>query len=249
MRKIYKTLILMALLSTSFTMCVNANDINVANNKADSDISIKNGEKVLNIELKEAVETALKNNYDIQLSKTGLEKAEATVEEARSAKRPTVKYSWQAGRAKATVPSAEQIQLLKELHISIPIDPKTVVGTRYTQNLNVIWPVWTGGAAENAIDAAKYAESVSKTDIYQKEADVKLAATEAYFGYLKTLNMVEVTNKAVQNLSEHVNNVKLQYDAGIVAKLDVLSSEVSLANAKEMNIAAKNYKARCPAAR
>ena len=250
MRKIYKTLILMALLSTSFTMCVNANDINAANNKADSDISIKNGEKVLNIELKEAVETALKNNYDIQLSKTGLEKAEATVEEARSSKRPTVKYSWQAGRAKVTVPSAEQIQLLKginkelnkKLSFTIPISSKTVVGTRYTQNLNVIWPVWTGGAAENAIDAAKYAESVSKTDIYQKEADVKLSATEAYFGYLKTLNMVEVTNKAVQNLSEHVNNVKLQYDAGIVAKLDVLSSEVSLANAKEMNIAAKNYK-------
>ena len=116
MRKIYKTLILMALLSTSFTMCVNANDINAANNKADSDISIKNGEKVLNIELKEAVETALKNNYDIQLSKTGLEKAEATVEEARSAKRPTVKYSWQAGRAKVIVPSAEQIHLLKELN-------------------------------------------------------------------------------------------------------------------------------------
>lgn len=237
MKKIYKSLLAMALISTSFTMCVNANE-----NKTND---------ILNIELKQVVETALKNNYDIQISKTGLEKAKATVSEAKAAKRPTLKYNWQAGRAQVKVPSEQEIQMgrvinkkLESLHMPplFPTEQQKVIGNQYTQNLTVVWPLWTGGMAENAIDAAKYAENISKTDIYQKEADTKLAATEAYYGYLKTLNMVEVSDKAVENLTEHVKNVKLQYEAGIVAKLDVLSSEVSLANAKENNISAKNYK-------
>lgn len=237
MKKIYKSIVLAALISGSFTMCIHAN------------VDIKN--ETLNIELNKVVEMALSNNYEIQISKTGLEKAKATVEEAKAAKNPTVKYSWQAGRAKIKYPSEQELQLgkqinrqLKKMHIDpiFPEEQKNIIGNQYNQNITVVWPLWTGGMAENAIDAAKYAENVSRTDVYQKEADIKLQATEAYYGYLKTLNMVDVSNKAVENLSEHAKNVKLQYDAGIVAKLDVLSSEVSLANAKENNISAKNYK-------
>ncbi|CUP85648.1 Outer membrane efflux protein [Bacteroides xylanisolvens] len=46
--------------------------------------------------------------------------------------------------------------------------------------------------------------------------------------------------QSVTDYASHLNNVQQQFDAGIVAKLDVLSSNVSLANAKQKSIAADN---------
>lgn len=183
-------------------------------------------QRTLDIDLKGAVMAAIANNRSIRLSELSRKQAEAAVSEAAAAKNPSLSYSWSGGRSKTV--AATQAGNVKS------------IATRYSNGLAVTWPIWTGGAVEAAIDAARYAEHIADVDVYETEADTKLHAVTAYYQYLEALNLKDVADESVTNYSGHLTNVEQQYHAGIVAKLDVLSSNVSLADAKQSSIAAKN---------
>ena len=102
------------------------------------------------------------------------------------------------------------------------------------------WPVWTFGKIEGAIDAARYQKNIADLEVYKTEADTKLSAVKAYYQYLEMIKLAEVQELSVGDYASHLTNVQQQFDAGVVAKLDVLTSQVSLANAKQQSIAANN---------
>ncbi|HWR40558.1 MAG TPA: TolC family protein, partial [Patescibacteria group bacterium] len=57
---------------------------------------------------------------------------------------------------------------------------------------------------------------------------------------LSCKNLQQVREEAVKQLSEHLKNVEAQMAVGNVAKVDVLRSEVELANAKQSMVTAQN---------
>lgn len=177
----------------------------------------------MDIDLKGAVTTAIQNNRDITIAELKLREAEADVSAVAAKKNPSVNYSWQRNQ----------------------YPTQHVAGTQssnhgYSQGINVSWPIWTFGKVEGAIDAARYQKNIADLDVYKTEADTKLAAVQAYYQYLEAVKLAEVQAQSVTDYASHLNNVQQQFDAGIVAKLDVLSSNVSLANAKQKSIAADN---------
>lgn len=180
----------------------------------------------MDIDLKGAVTTAIQNNRDITIAELKRREAEADVSAAAAKKNPSVSYSWQRNQYPTQVVT-------------------TASGTQssnhgYSQGINVSWPIWTFGKVEGAIDAARYQKNIADLNVYKTEADTKLAAVQAYYQYLEAVKLAEVQAQSVTDYASHLNNVQQQFDAGIVAKLDVLSSNVSLANAKQKSIAADN---------
>ena len=180
----------------------------------------------MDIDLKGAVTTAIQNNRDITIAELKLREAEADVSAAAAKKNPSVSYSWERNQYPTQVVT-------------------TVAGTQssnhgYSQGIKVSWPIWTFGKVEGAIDAARYQKNIADLNVYKTEADTKLAAVQAYYQYLEAIKLAEVQAQSVTDYASHLNNVQQQFDAGIVAKLDVLSSNVSLANAKQKSIAADN---------
>ena len=180
----------------------------------------------MDIDLKGAVTTAIQNNRDITIAELKRREAEADVSAAVAKKNPSVSYSWQRNQYPTQVVT-------------------TALGTKssnhgYSQGINVSWPIWTFGKVEGAIDAARYQKNIADLNVYKTEADTKLAAVQAYYQYLEAIKLAEVQAQSVTDYASHLNNVQQQFDAGIVAKLDVLSSNVSLANAKQKSIAADN---------
>ena len=180
----------------------------------------------MDIDLKGAVTTAIQNNRDITIAELKLRDAEADVSAVTAKKNPSVSYSWQRNQYPTQVAT-------------------TALGTKssnhgYSQGINVSWPIWTFGKVEGAIDAARYQKNIADLNVYKTEADTKLAAVQAYYQYLEAIKLAEVQAQSVTDYASHLNNVQQQFDAGIVAKLDVLSSNVSLANAKQKSIAADN---------
>lgn len=69
---------------------------------------------------------------------------------------------------------------------------------------------------------------------------LQLSATTAYFNVLQTRNLFEVSKQAVVDFASHLKNVQAQFDAGTVARSDVLQTEVQLANAQDGLIKAQN---------
>ncbi len=180
----------------------------------------------MDIDLKGAVTTAIQNNRDITIAELKRREAEADVSAVAAKKNPSVSYSWQRNQYPTQVVT-------------------TALGTQssnhgYSQGINVSWPIWTFGKVEGAIDAARYQKNIADLTVYKTEADTKLAAVQAYYQYLEAVKLAEVQAQSVTDYASHLNNVQQQFDAGIVAKLDVLSSNVSLANAKQKSIAADN---------
>ena len=180
----------------------------------------------MDIDLKGAVTTAIQNKRDITIAEVERREAEADVSAAAAKKNPSISYSWQRNQYPTQVVT-------------------TGAGTqssnhRYSQGINVSWDIWTFGKVEGAIDAARYQKNIADLNVYKTEADTKLAAVQAYYQYLEAIKLAEVQAQSVTDYASHLNNVQQQFDAGIVAKLDVLSSNVSLANAKQKSIAADN---------
>lgn len=180
----------------------------------------------MDIDLKGAVTTAIQNNRDITIAELKRREAEADVSAAAAKKNPSLSYSWERNQYPTQVVT-------------------TGAGTQssnhgYSQGINVSWPIWTFGKVEGAIDAARYQKNIADLNVYKTEADTKLAAVQAYYQYLEAIKLAEVQAQSVTDYASHLNNVQQQFDAGIVAKLDVLSSNVSLANAKQKSIAADN---------
>ncbi len=207
---------------------VNFNNMLLQKNLGDAIADVAAPEAAnLDIDLKGAVTTAIQNNRDITIAELQRKEAEADVSSAAAAKNPSLSYSWAGSQSKAEVARAQS---------------RTGVADNrsYSQGLEVKWPVWTFGKLEGAIDAARYAKNSADLDVYKTEADTKLAAVQAYYKYLEAIKLADVQAQSVNDYANHLNNVQQQFDAGIVAKLDVLTSNVSLANAKQQKIAADN---------
>ena len=209
----------------------------------------------LDIDLRGAVSTAIRNNRDITIADLQRIEAEADVSSAAAAKNPSVKYSWQGTQAKTqktAVPGSgvgtEKVNVKGSNGTTIPITPIYTYATgnsisanrSYQQGLNMTWPVWTFGKLEGAIDEARYQKNIADLTYYKTEADTKLSAVKAYYTYLENIKLADVQAMSVNDYASHLNNVQQQFDAGIVAKLDVLTSSTSLANAKQSKIAADN---------
>lgn len=178
----------------------------------------------LDIDLRGAVSTAIQNNRDITIADLNRKVAAAAVSEVAAKKNPSVSYNWNRTDYKA-------------------VQTGGVIGSNthtYAQNLKVTWPIWTFGKVEGAIDVARYQRNVKDLDYYKTEADTKLAAVKAYYTYLENIKLADVQAQSVDDYASHLKNVQQQFDAGIVAKLDVLTSSTSLANAKQSKIAADN---------
>ena len=206
---------------------VNFNNMLLQKNLASSITEAAAPETVaMDIDLKGAVTTAIQNNRDITIAELKRRDAEADVSAVAAKKNPSVNYTWQRNQYPTQVVT-------------------TALGTQssnhgYSQGINVSWPIWTFGKVEGAIDAARYQKNIADLNVYKTEADTKLAAVQAYYQYLEAVKLAEVQAQSVTDYASHLNNVQQQFNAGIVAKLDVLSSNVSLANAKQKSIAADN---------
>lgn len=179
----------------------------------------------LDIDLRGAVSTAIQNNRDITIADLQRIEAEADVSSAAAAKNPQLSDEWSFARTKSGTSSL--------------ISSNSPSNT-YSNGLSVKWPIWTFGKLEGVIDQKRYARNISDLTYYKTEADTKLAAVKAYYTYLENIKLADVQAQSVDDYASHLKNVQQQFDAGIVAKLDVLTSSTSLANAKQSKIAADN---------
>ncbi len=194
----------------------------------------------MDIDLKNAVTTAIQNNRSITIAELKRKQAEADVASASAQKNPSISYSWQGTQVKTQQSPRTASVVDSNGEVRTFVVGATSANRSYSQGISVSWPVWTFGKVEGAIDAARYQKNIADLEVYKTEADTKLSAVQAYYQYLEMIKLAEVQELSVGDYASHLTNVQQQFDAGVVAKLDVLTSQVSLANAKQQSISAHN---------
>ena len=187
----------------------------------------------VDLNLPKTVQMALVYNRDIKNSQYALKKAEYAINQAQAGKKPTVDYNFGAQRSRAT--DAATYSRAASL-----MGSANSISNAFSNGISVNIPLYTGGLVEGKIDVAKLGKTNAQEEILRVEQATKYSAIEGYYGLLAYQELQGVYHEAVDNLQGHLDNVQAQYNVGTKAKVDVLSSDVSLANAKTTAITADN---------
>lgn len=126
---------------------------------------------------------------------------------------------------------------------NITNDPYNVgkqIGNSSSNSISVTMPIYTGGNLRGATKKAKAGYNVSVAEQQIAWNEMRSTVTNGYFQVLQAENMTKLSKEAVDRLTEHLKNVQAQYDVGVVAKVDVLRSQVELSNAEQDMIKAQN---------
>lgn len=187
----------------------------------------------VDLNLPKTVQMALDYNRDIKNSQYALKKAEYAINQAQAGKKPTVDYNFGAQRSRAT--DAATYSRAASL-----MGGANSVSNAFSNGISVNIPLYTGGLVEGQIDVAKLGKTNAQEEILRVEQATKYSAIQGYYGLLAYQELQGVYHEAVDNLQGHLDNVQAQYNVGTKARVDVLSSDVSLANAKKTAITADN---------
>lgn len=181
---------------------------------------------VLELTLQEAVDMTLGRNPQLDSSDADRQASRRRIEQARSNYWPTVNATYSGTRRYNEAGSN-----------NVAVDTyNNSYGTDFSMN----WVLYSGGAAQAQVKQAKEGYLSSTYGVVQKEQALKYSTTEAYFKVLQAEKTVDYAEESLARMEEHYKNVSLQYEVGLVAKADLLRSEVEMADAKQTLIKARN---------
>ena len=179
----------------------------------------------VDLNLEKAVNMALNNNSGVKISQAELQAAKAQKDQAKGARWGSLSASHYSGRYEKYKTSSNAIN---------------TVDNTFTNSVSLAVPVYTGGKLEANIDkAAKNLKSYQ----YGMEGSYETAeynATKGYYDVLNASNTVQLSKETVDRLADHLKNTEAQFNVGVVAKVDVLTSQVNLADAQQTLTKAQN---------
>lgn len=175
---------------------------------------------VQGISLDDSVALALKNNPAIKMAVDDQQKAGWVVDETKAGRAPTLAIGAGANRADGPGQAAP--------------------GTSYNSSVKMNWTLYSGGRIEGLVDQAELNTKISDLGVDKARQQIKLDVTAAYYGVLQANDMAAVNKEAVESLTQHLKTVQAQFDSGVIAKADLLRSEVELANAQQNLTKAQN---------
>ena len=186
---------------------------------------------VTEITLDQAVNMALTNNPSGKIAGFEFEAAKGSLTAARSYRWPTLSY---------THKDAWTWYGEKYIDSNYPSKDHNYVEDKFSNALTLNWTVWAGNKIESQVSQAKLALDSSQWGIAAARQTLKYNATDAYFKLMAARNAVKLGEESVERLEKYLQDVQVQYRVGVVAKVDVLRSEVSLAQARQTLIEARN---------
>ncbi|MFA6074985.1 MAG: TolC family protein [Negativicutes bacterium] len=193
----------------------------------------------LNLTVQQAVTLTLQNNPQLQQVLAKRDQVSAQVGQAEASNWPTVTLSdsfdpW--GYQSATYYGLKA-------GTGYPSGNYTISGdSGITNGLNVAvqYPLFTGGAITYGIKQAKAALDGLDQQVQLTRQQLKYNASSAYYTAVNWKNQVVVAQSNVDTQNEHLRVVNAQYNAGVVAKSDVLQTQSDLAKAMTQLITAQN---------
>lgn len=188
----------------------------------------------LELDLDETIQRALLTNPNVKIAEYNRKAAKADYSAAKGARGISISLSHESGRG-----GYADNHILRDAAGRILSNDKQI-GNTHSNSITASLPIFTGGELQGQIGQAKanYRSMLSAEE--QAYNEMKETATTGYFNMLNATNMKALRQESVDRLQAHLDNVIAQYNVGIVARADVLRSEVELANAQQNYITASN---------
>lgn len=100
-------------------------------------------------------------------------------------------------------------------------------------------PIYTGGRLNNAFGISSSSLDASKLELERTRQEIEYRVVETFYAALMNERGVAVADEQIRLTERQLALARVRFEAGTVARLDVLQAEVELANAKARRIQAK----------
>lgn len=190
---------------------------------------------VVELNLQQAMEKAFNSNPAIKISGYEKESAQASYNAARQSRGITITGQHSTSRGGYD----DNIVPIYDGSGDVIYYDKGI-GNKHSNSISASIPIYTGGKLSGTIDQAE--ANFKYYEVGQQKAynDMRETVTNGYYTMLQADNVQNLSRESVNRLEEHLKNVQAQYAVGVVAKVDVLRSEVELADAQQTLIKAEN---------
>lgn len=178
----------------------------------------------VSLDLPTAMELAFEHNPAISIAEYSLKSAKASYDAARESHFITITGNHSSGRGGLNEPLYGSKQLANS----------------HSNSLRASLPIYSGGQLRGSKLRAKAGYKSALAGQQGAYNDMRSTVTNGYYAVLQRDNLQKLGQESVDRLADHLKNVQAQYDVGVVAKVDVLRSQVELANAEQSLTQAKN---------
>lgn len=198
--------------------------------------------QVVELNLQQAMEKAFNTNPAIKISGYEKDSARANLNAARQSRGITITGQHSTTRGgyddnrSTTITGIDTSGNIIYRNVEIGKG----ISNNHSNTISASIPIYTGGKLSGTIDQAKANYKYYLVGEQKAYNDMRETVTNSYYGMLQADNVQNLSRESVKRLEEHLKNVKAQYDVGVVAKVDVLRSEVELADAQQTLIQAEN---------
>ena len=179
--------------------------------------------------MEEAVKMALANNPTGKIAVFEQEAAQGALTSARSGLGPTFSGT-----------HTDQRSLTSSSSNSSSGQNTNYASDRYNNSFMLNWVLWSGNKVQGQITQANLNLDSSRWGVEAARQQLKYDATDAFINVMAARDSVKLNEESVDRLAQYLSDVRLQFDVGVVARVDVLRSEVELAKAKQTLIEARN---------
>jgi outer membrane protein len=191
------------------------------------------------INLNEAIQKALDNNWDIQLSRKDIEKSQEQINEAYSNAFPRFDFTGNYTRnIKLPVLFLPPDNAFNPTSNTVAFE----LGSKnsFTGTFGITQVLYNQKVNTAIKIAGEYSE-YSKTGNLATREQVTLSVKKTFYTILLAKELVKVNKQNFEAAQANYDNVSLLYKQGAASEYDFLRSEVQVANVQPMLIQAENY--------
>jgi outer membrane protein len=182
--------------------------------------------------LDDAWSAAVSSHRRIEAAGAMLDAASFELEQARSVRLPQLRIS--SGYTR--LDTAPGFSFGESLSTGPIFDGDDFV----TAGAQVSVPLFTSGAVSAGIEAAEYGARAAEDQLSTVVQNIKLGVAEHYVGVLRAESAVSVAESYVASLETHTNDTRNRYEVGDVPQNDYLAASVTLADAEQRLLQARN---------
>lgn len=183
--------------------------------------------------LEDAWNSAINNNHQIKSAKADTSAFEQQLHSAQGQRLPDLNVS--SGYTQFSETPAAKTQISGQTATFNMSQP----GSVKAQAMASV-PVFTSGRISHNINAAEASLQAVQSNETTSVLNIKMQVAEAYITVLRMDSALQVAISHVDTLEMHMKDVNNLFDQGMVARNDVLTVNVELANARQLVVQASN---------
>lgn len=199
-----------------------------------------NAQEKLSLSLQQSLELGLKSSKTLHSSRAKVSAAENKTKEAAAGGLPLVTLSGGYTRLSDVPSFAENFSIPGFPALEGFGDAFPVILDNYVLRLGVQQPLFTGNAISESKEMASHLEKAAQADLQKDAAETGFNIKSAYWNYYKSLKVLGVTEKNVQQLEAYKVQVGNLSGQGLATRNDELKISVQISEANIRMLDAEN---------